>query len=134
MVRTILMDGEPWFVAADVCRALDLSAVKGSYAKHIRKLDLREKRIVNRDAILNPSPGLKPGTVGDENSRDRSIGVVADEPLSADRGPTTWLVSESGLFPLMLRSRDATTPGTLPYRFRRWATGEVLPSVRRTGS
>lgn len=24
-VRTVLRDGEPWFVAADVCRALELS-------------------------------------------------------------------------------------------------------------
>lgn len=24
-IRTITIDGEPWFVAADVCRALDLS-------------------------------------------------------------------------------------------------------------
>lgn len=26
------------------------------------------------------------------------------------------------------------TPGTIPYRFRKWVTGEVLPQIRRTGS
>lgn len=33
----------------------------------------------------------------------------------------------------MLRSRQATTPGTLAHRFRRWVTDDVLPSIRRTG-
>lgn len=43
------------------------------------------------------------------------------------------IISEGGLFTLMLRSRDAMKKGTLPYRFRRWVTGEVLPAMRRTG-
>ena len=43
------------------------------------------------------------------------------------------VVSESGLYTLILRSRDATTPGTLPHRFRKWVTGEVLPSLRKHG-
>lgn len=42
-------------------------------------------------------------------------------------------ISESGLFTLILRCRDAVKPGTLPHRFRRWVTSEVLPTVRRTG-
>lgn len=28
-VRTLLIDGEPWFVAADVCAALDIANVGG---------------------------------------------------------------------------------------------------------
>jgi hypothetical protein len=43
------------------------------------------------------------------------------------------VVSESGLYTLVLRCRDATTPGTLPHRFRRWVTGTVLSSIRNTG-
>ena len=43
------------------------------------------------------------------------------------------VVSESGLFTLILRCREAVKPGTLPHRFRRWVTGEVLPAIRRTG-
>jgi prophage antirepressor-like protein len=38
---------------------------------------------------------------------------------------------ESGLFTLILRCRDALKKGTLPHRFRRWVTGEVLPSLHR---
>lgn len=43
------------------------------------------------------------------------------------------VISESGLYTLILRCRDAVTPGTIPYRFRKWVTSEVLPQIRRTG-
>ncbi len=39
------------------------------------------------------------------------------------------VVSESGLFTLILRCRDALKKGTLPHRFRRWVTDEVIPSI-----
>ncbi|TXE27095.1 BRO-N domain-containing protein [Serratia ureilytica] len=43
------------------------------------------------------------------------------------------IISESGLYTLILRCRDAVTPGTIPYRFRKWVTSEVLPAIRQTG-
>lgn len=43
------------------------------------------------------------------------------------------VINESGLYTLILRCRDATTPGTLPHRFRKWVAGEVLPTIRKTG-
>lgn len=43
------------------------------------------------------------------------------------------VVTEGGLYTLILRSRDATKPGTVPHRFRRWVTGQVLPALRQTG-
>lgn len=43
------------------------------------------------------------------------------------------VISESGLYTLILRCRDAVTPGTIPYRFRKWVTAEVLPAIRQTG-
>lgn len=43
-------------------------------------------------------------------------------------------INESGLYTLILRSRGATTPGTLPHRFRKWVTSEVLPAIRKTGA
>lgn len=43
------------------------------------------------------------------------------------------LISESGMYTLILRCRDAITKGSLPYRFRKWVTSEVLPSIRKTG-
>lgn len=43
------------------------------------------------------------------------------------------VISESGLYTLILRCRDAVTPGTIPYRFRKWVTSEVLTAIRQTG-
>ena len=43
------------------------------------------------------------------------------------------VVSEGGLYTLILRSRDATKQGTIPHRFRKWVTGEVLPSIHKRG-
>lgn len=44
------------------------------------------------------------------------------------------VISESGLYTLILRSHDAMRPGTPAHRFRKWVTADVLPSLRRTGS
>ena len=58
-------------------------------------------------------------------------GVVSIDTLG---GPQEVIVvSEGGLYTLVLRSRDATTPGTPAHRFRRWVTAEVLPAIRKTG-
>jgi len=43
------------------------------------------------------------------------------------------IINESGLFTLILRSREATTPGTPQHRFRKWVTAEVLPAIRKHG-
>lgn len=43
------------------------------------------------------------------------------------------IVNESGMYATILRSRGAATPGTPAHRFRRWVTGEVLPSLRKQG-
>lgn len=43
------------------------------------------------------------------------------------------VVTEGGLYTLILRCREAVTPGTTPHRFRKWVTSEVLPAIRRTG-
>ena len=43
------------------------------------------------------------------------------------------LVSESGMYTLILRCRDAVKKGSIPHRFRKWVTAEVLPAIRKTG-
>lgn len=97
-VRAIIIDGMPWFVAMDVCRAIGIA----NHRDAVRKLDDDEKGVGSTD------------TLGGEQE--------------------TTIISESGLYTLILRCRDAVTPGTIPYRFRKWVTGEVLPQIRRTGS
>jgi hypothetical protein len=90
-------DGAIWFVAGDVCRALDIKNSRDALAK----LDDDEKGVGSTDTLGGPQ------------------GVN--------------IISEGGLYTLVLRSRQATTPGTLPHRFRKWVTAEVLPAIRRTG-
>ncbi|CAI1022242.1 Uncharacterized phage-encoded protein [Serratia proteamaculans] len=53
--------------------------------------------------------------------------------LNLGRQGEASIISESGLYTLILRCRDAVTPGTIPYRFRKWVTAEVLPAIRQTG-
>ncbi len=54
--------------------------------------------------------------------------------LNIGRQGDAWIVSESGMYFLMLRCRDAIKEGTTPYNFRIWVTSEVIPSIRKTGS
>ncbi|WP_313021308.1 BRO-N domain-containing protein [Atlantibacter hermannii] len=96
-IRAVMVDGNPWFVAADVCSAI---GIKHS-ASAMRALDDDEK------------------------------GVHSMHTLGGHQDFT--IISESGLYTLILRCRDAVTPGTIPYRFRKWVTSEVLPQIRRTG-
>ncbi|PIJ42841.1 BRO family protein [Tatumella sp. OPLPL6] len=44
------------------------------------------------------------------------------------------IVSESGMYTLVLRCRDAVNKGSVPHQFRKWVTAEVLPSIRKNGS
>jgi prophage antirepressor-like protein len=51
-----------------------------------------------------------------------------------NRGKRTLLVvSESGMWTLVVRSNAAMVPGTQPYRARKWITAEVMPALRKTG-
>ncbi|HFE3481529.1 TPA: Bro-N domain-containing protein [Enterobacter hormaechei] len=102
-IRSVLIDGSPWFVAQDVCTALRIQNV----TQALDKLDVDERSMLN---------------IGHEH---RSIFDKRVKEIN--------IVSESGLYTLILRCRDAVTPGTIPYRFRKWVTGEVLPQIRQTG-
>ena len=87
-------NGEPWFVAKDVCDVLELSNVSQTLA---RRLDDDEKSSIT----------LNDGTPGN---------------------PNRAIVSESGLYALVLASRKPEA-----HEFKRWVTHEVLPQIRKTG-
>lgn len=46
-VRTVTRDGEPWFVAADVCKALDV----GNSRQALTRLDEDEKGVISTDTL-----------------------------------------------------------------------------------
>ena len=102
-IRTLAINNEPWFVAVDICKALNLS----SPSMAIANLDDDEKY------TLSLTEGIE------------GVGKQVQE---------LNLVSESGMYTLILRCRDAVKKGSVPHRFRKWVTAEVLPAIRKTGS
>lgn len=88
-IRTINYNGEPWFVAKDVCDILGIQNV----TQAIQQLEDFERSMFNI------------GRQGDAN-----------------------IISESGFYTLVLRSRKA-----IAKPFRLWVTSEVLPQIRKTG-
>lgn len=93
-VRVTMIDDEPWFVAADVCRVLEVA----NTTQALQSLDDDERSMFNI------------GRQGRAN-----------------------IINESGLYTLILRSRDAVNKGSKAHTFRKWVTAEVLPAIRRTG-
>lgn len=72
--------------------------------------------------LTNPSMSLK-SLDDDERSK-----------LNLGRQGEANIISESGMFTLVLRCRDAVKFGSVQHQFRKWVTGEVLPAIRKTGS
>ena len=100
-VRVIMRLGDPWFVAKDACDCLEIADV----SQACKNLDDDEKQVVAR------SPELS---------------LLFTESSNA---PTMTLISESGLYALVMRSNKPKAKV-----FRKWVTSEVLPSIRKTGS
>lgn len=93
-LRTLSIDGEPWFVAKDVCDALGLS----NTTEALRNLDEDEK------------------------------GNISNYELAQNGGRSPLIVSEPGLYKLIMRSRKPEAKA-----FQRWVTHEVLPAIRSHG-
>lgn len=53
---------------------------------------------------------------------------LTGEILQSGQNRKMWLVNESGMYALVIRSRKPEAKA-----FRRWVTSEVLPSIRKTG-
>lgn len=93
-VRTVEINGEPWFVLKDVCVVLGMDSTQ--LKKVADRLEADEK---GRTQITTPG-GMQ----------------------------ESWVINESGLYNVILRSDK---PEAKP--FRRWVTGEVLPSIHKSG-
>lgn len=92
-IRVSTVEGEPWFVAKDVCDALGIAT------NHLRE----EGRGLDEDEVLNL-------------------------PNWEGKGKAPLVVSEPGLYKLIMRSRKPEAKA-----FQRWVTHEVLPAIRKTG-
>lgn len=96
----ITINDQPWFVASDVCRVLDLHEhPRGGYAHHLhRHLKEDERRVTHMSEMGVRGSGR------------------------------TSLVSESGLYKLIMRSDKPEA-----HQFQDWVTRIVLPAIRKDG-
>ncbi len=78
--------------------------------------------ICNTLNLSNPTMSLKSL---DEDERSK---------FNLGRQGEVNIVNESGMYTLVLRCRDAVKKGSVPHRFRKWVTAEVLPSIRKNGT
>lgn len=107
-VRVIMDDeGNPWFVAADVCRVLDLD-LSGSTYNHLKKLREDEVKTFKKSSL----------TFSNGNLNDASF---------PNRGANC--VSESGLYTLIMRSEKPSAK-----KFQDWVCRVVLPTIRKDGA
>lgn len=97
LVRVFTDDsGDPWWMAKDVCKVLDIENVGNVLAA----LD-EDERIIIHNSDGNPRAGI----------------------------PHQYaLISESGLYALVFRSRKPEAKA-----FSKWVRSEVLPAIRKTG-
>ena len=96
-IRTVDLNGEPWFVGKDIAAALGYGEGKSlanAVAKHVDDVDKGVTEMM--------TPGGMQKMV---------------------------IVNESGVYSLIFGSK---LEGAV--RFKRWVTGEVLPTLRKTGS
>lgn len=91
-IRTELVDNEPWFCLADICRALDIA---------------------------------QPAKV---KERLNAKGVHTIHTLTTGGTQELLFVNESNFYKTVFQSRKESAE-----RFTEWVTGEVLPSIRKTG-
>ncbi|MBC3843265.1 Bro-N domain-containing protein [Streptacidiphilus sp. 4-A2] len=107
-IRVVMIDGEPWFATLDVCRIL------GREQPHraSKLVQPHETQTVNVHSITRTS------SMGNRESADQN---------GSHRGsPLLNVVSEAGLYTLIMRSRK---PAAKP--FQEWVTADLLPSLRR---
>lgn len=93
-IRTVIIDGEPWFVGKDVAGALEYKDEFGALKKHV----------LSEDKLLCQI---------DSAGQKREVTVI----------------NESGLYALIFGSKLDSAK-----KFKHWVTGEVLPSIRKTGT
>lgn len=105
----VQIGGQPWFVAADVCRALSVY--------------LRDAYTVNTSAALSKLAHDEKCNVA--YAEAKRIGLQG----IASRAYGIATVTESGLYKLIMRSDKPEAR-----KFQDWVTREVLPAIRKDGA
>lgn len=100
--------GEPWFLARDVCEYLELADTASSVRK------VWDENKVKQTAFLPSNPGRHsmPTGVGTPSGQDQEM----------------WFVNEPGLYQLIFTSRKPEAVA-----FQRWVFNDLLPALRKNG-
>ncbi|MBQ7166156.1 MAG: hypothetical protein IJR93_04340 [Treponema sp.] len=105
-IRSMTIDGEPWFVAKDLAKALGYKDTVNALKQHVAKED--------RWGGEMPTPS------------DEEKPYVLDK-LGRKQYPV--FINESGMYALIFGSQLDSAK-----KFKRWVTSEVLPAIRKTGN
>jgi prophage antirepressor-like protein len=107
LVRIVMRNEEPWFVATDLASVLGYRDAPNM----VRMLDDDEMGLHDVETHVEPGPTHS----------------VSREPGQTYRRSMV-IVSESGMYACVLRSKRPEAQ-----RFRKWVTAELLPTLRKTG-
>ena len=116
-------DGEPWFLAAQVCRCLGIKNSRDAIQSLKQRMNVVKDFFTNRTVTSTDTPNWC--TV---SNRNLEWGV---KTISLQEGKThtqLTIINEQWLYELVFASRKRTA-----IIFRAWVTGEVLPSLRKRG-
>lgn len=103
-IRTIIIDGDPWFCGKDIAGSLGYTNEKNAVKRHCDEGEVSKQ-------TLGVQTGIK---------RDGSPAIMNTDLL---------FVNESGLYSLIFGSKLESAK-----KFKKWVTSEVLPEIRKTGT
>jgi prophage antirepressor-like protein len=107
-IRTFLDENnEIFFVAIDICKALDFKNPPKAITDHVDEEDRGYATIID----------------------GKVMGGITKRYAPTDGLNTLHVINEPGLYSLVLTSRKAEAK-----KFKHWVTHDVLPSIRKTGS
>lgn len=114
-VRVLMRDGEPWFVAADVCRVLEHSNTSVA----VSRLDDDERDVVNLNT-LNFNEGIRGNPNASIISQSGLFALILTSNKPAARRFRKWITAE--VLPAIRRTGryelpEAVEPAPAPQRF-----------------
>lgn len=113
-VRTLMIDGEPWFVGKDVCQMFGDS-------NHIRSLGRVDEIDKQKVELIDALNRKQSATVINESGLYALLFAMQPQKANTD--------GVSDAYPIEIQQRIDKLR-----RFKRWITAEVLPSLRKHGA
>jgi len=129
VVNCIIENGEPWFKASDVARALKYKDTDQAVRMHVSDEDTRQQgSFILNTLNLRGFRAIAKNIEFDEDESDQGLNPVNFTGLKGN-WKTAKYINESGLYCLIFGSDMAEAKV-----FKHWVTREVLPQIRKTGS